>query len=108
MRECGKHDDSNFTEASCAVVMFDLTSKQSYHKARDWISRLRDENPEIRIVLCGNKVDKIKGDKSGEDDILEGMRYKDLNLHRELHLLKYWSVSAKSWFNLDKILFSFI
>ena len=50
--------DTIFTlQTHCAIIMFDVTSKETYKNVKGWygdISRLCDNIP---IVLTGNKVD---------------------------------------------------
>lgn len=43
---------------SAAVVVYDVTSQDSFERAQRWISELRDQaSKDIVIALAGNKVD---------------------------------------------------
>ena len=44
--------------AQAAVVVYDVTSQDSFERAQRWISELRDQaNKDIVIALAGNKID---------------------------------------------------
>lgn len=44
--------------AQAAVVVYDVTSNDSFERAQRWISELRDQaNKDIIIALAGNKID---------------------------------------------------
>lgn len=47
-----------YRNASCAVVVFDLTSETSFNRAKEWVKQLSlSNNPDIVIALAGNKAD---------------------------------------------------
>mmetsp|Transcript_5590 Transcript_5590/g.18942 ORF Transcript_5590/g.18942 Transcript_5590/m.18942 type:complete len:136 (+) Transcript_5590:472-879(+) len=44
--------------AAAAVVVYDITSADSYERAKSWVSELqRQGNPNLVIALAGNKAD---------------------------------------------------
>ncbi|KAI0979614.1 hypothetical protein GJ496_009130, partial [Pomphorhynchus laevis] len=44
--------------AQAAIVVYDLTSQESFSKAKQWVQELqRQGTPNIVIALCGNKTD---------------------------------------------------
>lgn len=44
--------------AQAAIVVYDITNKETFHKAQTWIKELqRQANPNIVIALAGNKLD---------------------------------------------------
>lgn len=44
--------------AAAAVVVYDITNRQSFLRAKSWIKELqRQGNPSIVIALAGNKID---------------------------------------------------
>ena len=88
----------HFTGAECAVVMFDVTSRITYKNAKVWIDYLRKAVPNIPIVLCGNKVD-IQDRK---------VMWQELTMHRDLVLLTYYDISAKSNYNFEKPFSAFV
>jgi small GTP-binding protein len=46
-----------FRNAACALVVFDLTSRESFRDVPDWVKRLRKVTPDAVLGLVGNKVD---------------------------------------------------
>merc|ERR1712178_585322 len=54
--------------AQAAVVVYDVTSQDSFERAQRWISELRDQaNRDIVIALAGNKVDLCQDTSAGGD-----------------------------------------
>ena len=51
LREC------YYVESQCAIVMFDLTSRDSYRSVPKWHKDLVKICPKIPICLVGNKAD---------------------------------------------------
>jgi len=47
--------------AEAAIVVFDITLRASFHKAATWITELRTQtgNSKMVIALVGNKIDKV-------------------------------------------------
>ena len=47
-----------FRDAAAAVVVFDMTDRDSYNDARGWVDMVRNEaGPEVHIFLVGGKSD---------------------------------------------------
>ena len=45
-------------DANAALIVYDVTNKESLDRAKVWIEELRDTSPsELIIFLCGNKLD---------------------------------------------------
>ncbi|KAG5968817.1 hypothetical protein E4U57_003993 [Claviceps arundinis] len=65
---------SYFRGASGALLVFDLSRRQTFEHVTDWLNDLRQiAEPDIVVVLVGNKADLIKGDGLGHgDDEREG------------------------------------
>lgn len=54
--------------AQAAVVVYDVTSQDSFERAQRWISELRDQaSKDIVIALAGNKVDLCQDTSAGGD-----------------------------------------
>jgi Ras-related protein Rab-5C len=54
--------------AKVALVVYDVTSQQSFVGAKRWISLLSSTDlPELIIVLVGNKTDKINREVTNEE-----------------------------------------
>ena len=54
--DCAGQDEEHYLEADGAIVMFDLTNKESYDNVSKWVDEIRRvmDGP---IVFCGNKAD---------------------------------------------------
>jgi GTP-binding nuclear protein Ran len=83
-----------YVAARAAIVMFDVTSQMSYDNALMWIVKIRQVDPNIPIVLCGNKIDGDYGKRI--------VQPKDIYLHKTENCLAYYDVSAKSNYNFEK------
>ena len=85
--------DGYYILSDGAIVMFDVTNRQSYKNAKTWYNDVTKMKglANIPIILCGNKVDIVK----------RQVLPKQINLHREKGIL-YYDISAKSNFNFEK------
>lgn len=77
--------------ADGAIVMFDLTNKQSFDNVPQWLLKLDLKIGFIPTVFCGNKFD-IKVKKMPSDEIK----------HR-LNTENYYNISAKNYCNFDML-----
>ncbi|KAK4139174.1 P-loop containing nucleoside triphosphate hydrolase protein [Dichotomopilus funicola] len=60
---------SYFRGASGALLVFDLTRKSTFQHVTDWLNDLRQiAEPDIVVVLVGNKADLASPDAVAEDD----------------------------------------
>ncbi|KAI9885303.1 MAG: Protein O-mannosyltransferase 2 [Watsoniomyces obsoletus] len=60
---------SYFRGASGALLVFDLTRRDSFKHVTDWLNDLRQiAEPEIVVVLVGNKLDLVSDDEDYNDD----------------------------------------
>ena len=80
--------DDYYKDANCAIIFFDVTSTISYHNIENWLKDIRTVQPDILIVLVGNKCD-IKERKVMAKDIRR-------------FALPYFDISAKSMYNFEK------
>jgi len=63
--------------AAAAVVVYDITNRQSFLRAKSWIKELQRQGaPSIVIALAGNKLD-LEGGRQVESD--EARAYADEN-----------------------------
>ena len=85
LREC------YYIGAHCAIIMFDLTSRQTYKNVPKWHKDLVKICENIPIVLVGNKAD-VKERK---------LKARQINFHRK-RSLQYFDVSAKSNYQFEK------
>ena len=81
--------------AKVGIIVFDLTNKSTFDKAKRWVEELRQTGPEnILLLLVGNKVD------------LENRRqltYDECNNYASEFDLIYIETSAKKDINVEKI-----
>jgi len=80
-----------WTGCNLFIVMFDVTSKVTYKNVDLWIQWILKLNPQAKIVLCGNKVDR-RDRRVMPADIL---------LHRK-YQIPYFDISAKNNYNFEK------
>jgi len=83
--------DGYYIDSHCAMIMFDVTSRQSYKNVPNWHSDLVRVCDQIPIVLVGNKVDVME----------RAVRTKQITYHRKKGL-QYYDISAKSNYNYAK------
>ena len=50
--------DGYYTQGQCAIIMFDVTSRETYKNVPNWHREVVHVCENIPIVLTGNKVDK--------------------------------------------------
>lgn len=74
-----------------AIIVFDLTRKDSFDGVQKWIDDLEDYNANIPILIVGNKSDLIKEREVNNDDIEMFVKNK----------YKYYDVSAKNGSNIS-------
>ena len=83
--------DGYYIQGHCAIIMFDVTSRNTYKNVANWhrdIVRVCDDIP---IVLVGNKVDCPD----------RQVKAKMITYHRKKGL-QYYDISAKSNYNFEK------
>lgn len=79
-----------YTGADAAIIMFDVTNKNSYKNLDKWYQSIKKKRGYIPIVICGNKVE-IDTHK---------MKPREINFHRKKSL-QYYNLSAKSNYHFD-------
>jgi GTP-binding nuclear protein Ran len=88
------HRDTYYIGAQYIIIMFDVTSKNSFKNVSTWLKEARKIVLDTNIVLCGNKVDCDESSvKVSSNDI---MCWKRLHPH-----IRYYNISAKNNYNLD-------
>ena len=73
--------------ASAAIVVYDITSAESFNQAKRWVREIRGAINDCTIVLVGNKLDL---------DSLREIPTQDAASYAEEHTLEHIEVSAKS------------
>jgi len=84
--------DGYYINGHAAIIMFDVTSRNSYKNVPIWHRDLTRVCENIPIVLCGNKVD-VKDRK---------VKPKHILFHRKKPNIQYYDISAKSNYNFEK------
>lgn len=96
---CGQIDKLFVTEyyflgASSAIIVFDLTNKQSFKDIDFWIKKIRELSGDIPFIIVGNKID-LEGQRKilKEDGLKKAEEFK----------VNYIETSAKKNINVDLI-----
>ncbi|KAK0706865.1 P-loop containing nucleoside triphosphate hydrolase protein [Lasiosphaeria miniovina] len=99
---------SYFRGASGALLVFDLSRKQTFQHVTDWLADLRQiAEPDIVVVLVGNKAD-LASPNSAEEDGSAGGNKREVTREeaeewaRRNGVLEYVETSAKSGENVEK------
>eukprot|EP01100_Stratorugosa_tubuloviscum_P013555 TRINITY_DN6851_c0_g1_i1.p1 TRINITY_DN6851_c0_g1~~TRINITY_DN6851_c0_g1_i1.p1 ORF type:complete len:201 (+),score=106.55 TRINITY_DN6851_c0_g1_i1:26-628(+) len=82
-----------YRDAHAAIVVFDITTQDSYSKSKKWISELRKVNENIVIAFVGNKIDL----QTREVTTSEAQSFADSNN------ITYIETSAKSNTNVTEL-----
>ncbi|KAF0978313.1 hypothetical protein FDP41_002828 [Naegleria fowleri] len=93
-RKFGRLRDTFYIRKHAAIIMFDVTHRNSFKNVRYWIKDIMKNCGEhIPMVLCGNKVDLLKERK---------VKSYHVNMDQGLLGMKYFEVSALANFNIDQ------
>ncbi|KAL5223662.1 hypothetical protein ABZP36_010301, partial [Zizania latifolia] len=83
--------------AAAAVVVYDISSTDSYIRARKWVDELqRQGNPRLVMALVGNKVDLEEKRKVGTQEAME---------YAERNGLFFTETSAKTSQNVSELFY---
>ncbi|XP_031269378.1 ras-related protein Rab5-like isoform X1 [Pistacia vera] len=83
--------------AAAAVVVYDVTSRESFEKAKKWVQELqRQGNPNLIMFLVANKVDLKDKRKVG---------YEDGELYAKENGLSFLETSAKTAENVNELFY---
>jgi GTP-binding nuclear protein Ran len=83
--------DGYYIQADCGIIMFEVTSRQTYRNVPNWYRDITRVCDNIPIVLVGNKVDAPD----------RQVKPKQIVFHRRRGL-QYYDISAKSNYNFEK------
>lgn len=82
-----------FQRADGIILVYDITSRESYEYIPNWIEKIKEFNQDLPIILFGNKIDD-------EDNRIvsfeEGKKFADDNN------MEFFETSAKSGENVNK------
>ena len=76
---------NSLKNSQAAIVVFDLTNKESFEKVPFWLKQIRDYSTKVPIALFGNKSD-LKKDEINQEEI---------NKLCEIEDIVYFKTSAK-------------
>ena len=82
--------------ASCALIIYDITSNDSLNGAKLWLSELKSRAPNCHILLVGNK-----SDLENERDI----DFEKINEIKNKYNIEDMLVSAKTGNNIDEVFY---
>ena len=81
--------------AAAAIVVYDITSQESFHRAKSWVKELqRQGSPDVVIALAGNKIDR---EEEREVQAADAKQYADDNS------LYFIETSAKTNVNVREL-----
>ncbi|CAF0739680.1 unnamed protein product [Brachionus calyciflorus] len=81
--------------AQAAIVVYDISNKESFHKAQTWVKELqRQASPNIVIALAGNKLDLANK---------RAVSYEEAKQYADEHSLLFMETSAKTAANVMDI-----
>lgn len=93
---------SYFRGASGALLVFDLSRKQTFEHVTDWLNDLRQiAEPDIVVVLVGNKADLTQANGEEDNNKRQVTRQEAEAWARQNGILEYVETSAKSGENVE-------
>ena len=78
-----------------AIVVFDLTRKDTLDCVKDWVKDVRQGAPDVLLYLVGNKVD-LQNDRAVKPATAE-------KIQKNLKMLGYMETSAKDGSNVQEL-----
>lgn len=79
--------------ADIALIIFDVTNKQSYISAQNWVNIIKNNQPSTIIILIGNKIDLP----------MKGSFCYDAEFYSIYDDILYIDVSAKTGLNIEEL-----
>ena len=77
--------------AQAAIVVYDITSAESFEKAKSWITELQQQgSPNIVIAIAGNKAD-LAAQRTVQTDV-KIKKIKQKSKPKKFHLYIYFFV----------------
>jgi small GTP-binding protein len=93
---------SYFRGASGALLVFDLSRRQTFQHVTDWLNDLRQiAEPDIVVILVGNKADLTQG-ADGGDNKREVTTAEAKEWAKRNGVMEYVETSAKSGENVER------
>jgi len=83
--------------AQAAIVVYDITNKNSFEKAKDWVKELQQQgDPNVVVAFVGNKLDMENSRKVSSEDA---------SAYAEENGLFFIETSAKAATNVSELLY---
>lgn len=86
--------DNHYDKADGIVIMFDNNSNDSFNTIKEYYKKIREEHPDIPIVLVGNKVDSINYSNKPDP--------KNIGHYVHENNIVFYYISVKSNYNYEK------
>ncbi|CAI4050286.1 hypothetical protein N7582_004877 [Saccharomyces uvarum] len=88
-----------YRNAQAALVVFDITNEQSFHKAQNWVEQLHERvGNHIIIALVGNKIDLLS-----MQNVNRAVRIEVVEDLCQRENLLYFETSAKTGENIHEV-----
>eukprot|EP00123_Amoebidium_parasiticum_P021223 comp63682_c0_seq1/m.47957 comp63682_c0_seq1/g.47957 ORF comp63682_c0_seq1/g.47957 comp63682_c0_seq1/m.47957 type:complete len:210 (-) comp63682_c0_seq1:339-968(-) len=84
--------------AGAAIVCFDLTEREGFTKASQWVRELRDAEEQCRLYVVGTKADLVESDPK-----LRQVPAEEAEIFAESLGAKYLESSSKTGLNIDAL-----
>lgn len=86
--------DAYYFNADAAIIMFDVTRRNTYKSLGNWYKDVTNVCPNIPIVVCGNKSESKE----------KALKSYNIFFHRKKNL-QYYDISSKTNYNHQKPVF---
>lgn len=83
-----------YREANGVVLIFDITSKQTFINVSNWINELKQKTEKVKIILVGNKSDLAD---------IRTVKQEDAAQYAKKIGVKYFETSAKESINILEV-----
>ena len=90
-----------YKNSVCALVVYDITSRESFEHVQNWIQDIKDQSPKtVLIVLVGNKVDLeenrvVSYDEGSEFAVKNGLIFEETSAKSGQGIEEVFLKSAK-------------
>lgn len=82
-----------YRNSDAALLLFDITKRESFDRIEKWIQELLSSNSNIKIVICANKSDLVDDYQINEEQIKE---------YAERLEALHFKISAKTGENIEE------
>lgn len=94
------HPHHPHSGATAAVIVYDVTSPDSFARAQAWVRELqRQASPSLAIALAGNKSDLADADAGSS----RAVPTSDARAYADDNGLRFWETSAKTGANVAAV-----